>query len=206
MEAIYYEWSTSRWGSSGHRRKAKNECECLRIETNTDKGPSECRRLARSERTPRRRRRRNTPILPYNPKKRTHTNDTRESLPARQNYLGLSISVSRTIEIASHSHAMELHNTVPFAFGSFMTVDLNGFGMYVFFPLFSKSTSFRKAGGWHRDVLLELATPFFVRVLRVIMSVNALDVLCCSSATECKFKLYLWSSIETRLIHKKVTK
>ncbi|CAH0702342.1 unnamed protein product [Spodoptera exigua] len=90
---------------------------------------------------------RNTPILPYNPKKRTHTNDTRESLPARQNYLGLSISVSRTIEIVSHSHAMEMHSAVPFAFGSFMTVDLNGFGMCVFFPLFSKSTSFRKAGG-----------------------------------------------------------
>lgn len=142
MEAIYYECSTSSWGTSGHRRKAKNECESLRIETNTDKGPSECRRRARSERTPTLQSSRS-----YNSKKLTHTNDTRESLPARQNYLGLSISVSRTIEIASHSLLTELYKTVSIAFGSFMTVYLNGFGMCVFFPLVSNSTSFRKMPG-----------------------------------------------------------
>lgn len=37
--------------------------------------------------------------------KPTHTSDTRESLPARRNYLDLSISVSRTIRIPSHSHS-----------------------------------------------------------------------------------------------------
>ncbi|CAB3247923.1 unnamed protein product [Arctia plantaginis] len=79
--------------------------------------------------------------------KRTHTNDTRESLLARQNYLGLSISVSRTIEISSHSLFAASYMFVSIAFDSFMTVDLNEFGMCVFFPLVSNSTSFREAVG-----------------------------------------------------------
>lgn len=54
--------------------------------------------------------------------------------PARRNYLGLSISVSRTIEMVSLSPSKFRHHPVSFAFDSFMTVDLNGFETCFFFP------------------------------------------------------------------------
>lgn len=68
--------------------------------------------------------------------------------PARRNYLGVSISVSRTIEIASLSPLKPLHLSVSFAFDSFMTLDLNGFGMYFFFP---QMPPLGKSGAWRLD-------------------------------------------------------
>ncbi|CAH2076672.1 unnamed protein product, partial [Iphiclides podalirius] len=55
----------------------------------------------------------------------THTSDTRESLRL-DGIISASISVSRTIGNASRSRALPRYGGVPFPFGSFMTVDLNG--------------------------------------------------------------------------------
>lgn len=65
--------------------------------------------------------------------------------PARRNYLGLSISVSRTIEIVSLSPLEPGHLSISFAFDSFMTVDLNGFGTCFFFP---QMPPLGKSGAW----------------------------------------------------------
>lgn len=149
MEAIYYEWSTSSWGTSPPRAadgKQRMNANASELKRTPIKGPPTVSgvhaRNARQHSNP-----------PVQFEKRTHTNDTRESLPARQNYLGLSISVSRTIEISSHSLFAAPYMFVSIAFDSFMTVDLNEFEMCVFFPLVSISISFREAVWWHRDAL-----------------------------------------------------
>lgn len=60
--------------------------------------------------------------------RKTHTNDTGESL--RLDRIALSISVSRTIQIASHSGTPR-NVAVSFPFHSFTTSYLNGFRTYV---------------------------------------------------------------------------
>lgn len=65
--------------------------------------------------------------------RKTHTSDTRESLRL-DGIISASISVSRTIEIVSLSPFVPGHLPISFAFDSFMTVDLNGFGTCFFFP------------------------------------------------------------------------
>lgn len=88
----------NKWGTSETERK---EWMYQQTESRTayDKEPSELSRRAVGSGT-------HTDIWNTTEQfeKRTHTSDTRESLPARRNYLDLSISVSRTIRIPSHSH------------------------------------------------------------------------------------------------------
>lgn len=78
---------------------------------------------------------------PYKPK---NAHKWHEGIPpARRNYLGLSISVSRTIEIVSLSPSNPSHIPVSFAFGSFMNLDLNGFVSFPQVPPLGKSGAWR---------------------------------------------------------------
>lgn len=156
VKVIYYDWSTS--GEALTNQTERKEWKPATGETERARAPEYKRSAQLAVGT--------HSDIP-NPRvlfeKGTHTSDTRESLPARRNYLGLSISVSRTIEIASLSCSALGCTGVPFAFNSFMSMYLNGFGMCVSFPqvatLGHPSGRWKHASGCSASFVRQLGIP-----------------------------------------------
>ena len=136
MEAIYYDWSTSSWGTRPGLRRTERMAAptpapgtpVLRTPARAGRGPSE--RSAQSKRTP------TFVILAYHLK---NAHKWHEGIPpARRNYLGLSISVSCTIRIVSRSLPFVCVSLSLSHLVSFMIANFNGWDVSVIPQVYSR--------------------------------------------------------------------